>query len=139
MFVHMHGRTVSVDVLCDNSGLRLPRSAIVLATVESKWSGWLPFFDKDQDVSRIRIDNRASSVVTGTGHRDRAAPRLSSIFTPTHRNAGITPDGQDCSFHGDDHVRIALIVEQALLAEDWSAHDRGQFVVGKGYRRQRGK
>ena len=139
MLVHVHRRTVSVDVLCDHRGFRLPRTAIVLATVESEWRGWLPFFDEDQDVSRVRINNRASTVVTGPGHRDRAPPRLPSIFTPPHRNAGITPDRQDCSFHGDDHVRIALIVEQALLAEDWSAHDRGQLVVGKGYRRQRGK
>ena len=74
--------------------------------------------------------------MTGTGHRNRKCPCPLSIFTPTHDNAGVSPDGQDRSFHGDDHVRVALIVEQALLAEAGNVWERGQLVVGNRHRRK---
>jgi len=78
----------------------------------------MPVFDKDQYITGVAIDRRASSMVSRLGHRDRTLPRPASVFAPTHDHPVITPYRQHRSPDCDDYIGIALVIEQALFLKD---------------------
>ena len=64
VFIHVHGRRISILVVLNFCFLDLPRLTVVLTTVDLEWGRRLPVLYKDENVAGGGIDRSSSTMVS---------------------------------------------------------------------------